>query len=310
MKKRKTSKPSQSRTQPRLISILLTLAIGFFSHSCTDIPAKKVQSAEVELEGFFKDLGTAMRERAGTAATTLESPGTSVGVQAGQGNDPFSACPQLFANSKSPLVAPRVTNRALCYEAFAILHSGESKTPVFVAEKLNRASVADADEARTNKFFPDARLRSTERATLDDYKNSGFDRGHMAPAGDMPTALAMSQSFSLANMVPQAPELNRGVWAKSVEGATRKYAARATGDVYVITGPVYLPSIAQSPGIGPGGVRVPRYLFKLVYDQDKNRAWAHWLPNDDSARATKPISYAELVQRTGIDFLPGVNPSN
>ena len=222
----------------------------------------------------------------------------------------FSACLQFFANGKPPVVAPRPTNRALCYDAFAVLHSGESKTPVFVAEKLNQASVADADEKRTNRFFADARLRSAERATLEDYKNSGYDRGHMAPAGDMPTAQAMAQSFSLANMVPQAPEHNRGVWAKSVEMATRSYVKRATGDVYVITGPVYVPSIAQSPGIGPGQVRVPRYLFKLVYDQSRNRAWAYWHENNDATRASRPISYADLVKRTGINFLPGANPGD
>lgn len=87
--------------------------------------------------------------------------------------------------------------------------------------------------------------------------------------------------------------------------ATRKYAARSTGDVYVITGPVFAPNIAQSPSIGAGQVRVPKYLFKLVYDEDQQRAWAHWHLNDDATRASKPISYSELVQRTGIEFLPG-----
>jgi endonuclease G len=221
----------------------------------------------------------------------------------------FAACLQFFANAKAPIVAPRPTDRALCYDAFAILHSGESKTAVYVAQKLNRASVADADEKRKDRFFPDARLRSAERAELGDYKHSGWSRGHMAPAGDMPTAQAMAQSFSLANIVPQAQKHNGGAWAKSVEGATRKYAARASGDVYVITGPVFEPSIKQSPGIGPGQVRVPTYLFKLVYDQDKNKAWAHWHLNDDATRGSKPITYAELVKRTGINFLPGVTPS-
>lgn len=220
----------------------------------------------------------------------------------------FAACLHFFANARPPLVAPGPAQRALCYDAFAILHSGESKTPVFVAEKLNRALLADAHETRTNRFYPDARLRAAERATLEDYQGSGYDRGHMAPAGDMPTAQAMAQSFSLANMVPQAPEHNRGVWAKSVELATRKYVQRASGDVYVITGPVYQPSIAQSPSIGPGQVRVPAYLFKLVYDPHSNRAWAFWQENSDTTRASRPISYAELVQRTGIEFLPGLHP--
>jgi endonuclease G len=194
----------------------------------------------------------------------------ALGAAQSQATEDFAACPQFFLNGIPPVVEKHPMQRALCYDAFAILHSGESKTPVYVAQRLNRASIADADEKRTNRFFPDARLRSAERAALDDYKGSGFDRGHMAPAGDMPTAQAMAQSFSLANMVPQAPEHNRGVWAKTVEAATRKYASRATGDVYVITGPVYVPSIAESPSIGRGRVRVPKYLFKLVYDVQKH----------------------------------------
>ena len=66
-------------------------------------------------------------------------------------------------------------------------------------------------------------------------------------------------------------------------------AARATGNVFVLTGPVFEPSIAQSPGIGPNQVRVPQYMFKLVYDEDIRRAWAHWHHNDDSTRASRPI---------------------
>lgn len=223
-------------------------------------------------------------------------------------DDDFSTCLQFFANGKPPVIAHRHMDRALCYDAFAILHSGESKTPVFVAERLNQESVANTNEPRTNQFFPDARLRSAERANLEDYKGSGFDRGHMAPAGDMTTAQEMAQSFSLANMVPQAPEHNRGTWAKTVESATRKYAARASGNVYIITGPIFFPSIALSPSIGPGHVHVPQYIFKLVYDQSNNKAWVHWHLNDDATRGSKPISYTELVIRTGIDFLPGINP--
>lgn len=222
----------------------------------------------------------------------------------------FSGCPQFFAKAQPPKVASHPVNRALCYDAFAVLHSGQSKTPVFVAQKLNRASIADADEKRKDKFFSDARLPEAERATLDDYKHSGWSRGHLAPAGDMPTARAMAQSFSLANMVPQAIKHNGGVWAKTVETATRQYAARARGNVFVITGPVYHPSIVESPSIGVGRVRVPKYLFKLVYDETSNRAWAHWHLNDDATQGSRPISYAELVRRTGITFLPGVQPND
>ena len=302
MTKRRTTNRAQPQTKLHLIYALLALVIGFSLHSCVDIPAKGVKAAGNGLEQLATELETKVREVGTPQASSEVSPLS----HASNGTDSFSTCRQFFANGKPPVVAVRPTNRDLCYDAFAILHSGESKTAVFVAEKLNRASIADADEKRTNKFFSDARLRAAERSTLADYKGSGFDRGHLAPAGDMPTAQAMAQSFSLANMVPQAPEHNRGVWAKSVEAATRKYVSRASGNVYVITGPVYEPSIDQSPSIGPGKVRVPKYLFKLVYDQDANQAWAHWHLNADATRGSKPISYAELVRRTGINFLPGV----
>lgn len=196
----------------------------------------------------------------------------------------FGACPQFFANGQPPVLRQQPLQRELCYDAFAVLHSGQTKTPVFVAQRLSRELVADADEKRTNKFFADARLPRAERAELEDYKRSGYSRGHMAPAGDMPTAGAMAQSFSLANMVPQAQKHNSGPWAK-IEKDTRKYASRAQGDVFVITGPVFLPG---GEHVGDNRVAVPKFLFKLVFDVERNRAWAHWQENSDENQSLAP----------------------
>jgi endonuclease G len=220
----------------------------------------------------------------------------------------FDSCLDFFPNNIPPVVSksPRMLARELCFDAFAVLHSGVSKTPVYAVERLTPEKLVEAkDEVRTNRFFTEARLRFTERATLEDYKGSGFDRGHMAPAGDMPTAQAMAQSFSLANMVPQVPENNRGVWAKVVEKNTRQYVKRTGHTVYVFTGPVFS---ASPKTIGAGQVWVPSFLFKLLYDPRANRAWAHWVENNNDARAGKPISYQDLVNRTGINFLPGLEP--
>jgi endonuclease G len=187
------------------------------------------------------------------------------------------------------------------------MHSGQAKTPVFVAERLTPAHLADAlGERRADRFYEDARVPAAERARLADYSRSGLDRGHMAPAADMPTAAAMAQSFALSNMVPQYPQNNRKAWA-AIESATRKYARRAKGAVFVISGPVYS---GQVKAIGTGKVWVPAYLYKLVYDASSNRAWAYWLENTDEARVGPPISYEELVRRTGTDFLPGQRPQS
>lgn len=214
----------------------------------------------------------------------------------------FAECASFFANGQPPAVQPQPRLRALCYDAFAVLHNGSTKTPMFVAQRLNRALVEDADEKRSNRFYADARLPRAERAELEDYKRSGYSRGHMAPAGDMPTPQAMAQSFSLANMVPQSIEQNGGPWAR-IEQDTRRYARRAQGDVFIITGPVYQ---GEEHTVGANHVRVPSHLFKLVYDAQTHRAWAHWQANADHATVTRPISYQELVKRTGIEFLPGV----
>ncbi|MFA6014379.1 MAG: DNA/RNA non-specific endonuclease [Gallionellaceae bacterium] len=226
----------------------------------------------------------------------------SISATAQATNTDFNQCPQFFANNTSPVIQKPegLKLRALCYSEFAVMHSGKSRTPVYVVEKLNRQNLQNAHKKRTDQFFADARLPRSERAELEDYKGSGFDRGHMAPAADMSTLEGMAQCFSLANMIPQNSINNRKSWA-GIEKATRKYVMRAAGDVYVISGPVF---DATPATIGSNQVWVPRYIYKLVYDPSTKKAWAHWIENTDTAKAGKPISYQELVQRTGINFLP------
>lgn len=289
---------------PRWVLPVVTLAAGLTVGSCSD----SLTDNGRELARFVQTVLTsdALRDQLDALLNhdSADSPAVQEKVPPAtrQGAEPFAACPQFFAGGQSPILHLQPSHRALCYNAFAILHSGQTKTPVFVAQKLNRRLVADADEKRTDRFFADARLPQSERAELDDYRKSGYSRGHMAPAGDMPNPTAMAQSFSLANMIPQSDRHNSGPWAK-VEQDTRHYAQRAKGDVYVITGPVYVNSRKT---IGENRVRVPDYVFKLVYDEAGQRAWAHWHANHDDATAGRPISYQELVKRTGIEFLPGV----
>ncbi|QWD64415.1 DNA/RNA non-specific endonuclease [Polynucleobacter sp. MWH-UH2A] len=207
----------------------------------------------------------------------------------------FDNCKDLFPNQRIP-TAPQV-GRDLCFDSFAIYYSTQDKKPIYVVEKLNREQLMAPHPRRSNQFYEEARLPFSERALLSDYRGSGYDRGHNAPAGDMSNERAMAQSFSLANMMPQARQNNQGIWAKNVEEPTRHYAKRATGDIYVFTG-----STGNQGSIGRGHVTIPSHLYKLVYDPSKNLAWAFWIENSNDALMTPPISYAELVSKTGIDF--------
>jgi len=212
----------------------------------------------------------------------------------------FSQCKEFFPEQRPPVVPAADRLRELCFSDFAILHSGSTKTPVFVAERLNRRLLTQAQGLeRSDKFYADARLPRAERAELSDYRGSGYSRGHMAPAANMATKEAMAQSFSLANMVPQDQKHNGGPWSR-VEQDTRKYIMRATGDVYVFTGPVYNGRVKT---IGDGKVAVPSHLYKLVYDPSTGKSWAYWQANQPTTQFSAPISYDELVKRTGMNFL-------
>lgn len=211
----------------------------------------------------------------------------------------FDDCPQFFSG-KPPSTSAYGQLRPLCFEEFAVLHSGQTKTPIFVAQRLNARMLEQAkDLKRSDKFYEEARLPERERAQLSDYRRSGLSRGHMAAAGDMSTKFGKAQSYSLANMVPQDPTQNGKPWSQ-IEQDTRRYIRRAQGDVFVITGPVFG---KQHRTIGDGQVWVPDAVFKMVYDPSTGQRWVHLQDNQPSTKAGPPISYAEFVQRTGIRLL-------
>lgn len=207
----------------------------------------------------------------------------------------FDQCRDLFPAQQVPSTTQ--TGRDLCFDDFAILYSPTDKKPIYTVERLNGVQLQAPHPRRTNQFYEEARLPFHERALLADYRGSGYDRGHNVPAGDMTREQGMAQSFSLANMMPQARENNQGVWAKRVEEPTRMYIKRAQGDVYVFTG-----SVGYAGSIGKNKVTIPSHLYKLVYDPNKKTAWAYWVENTDDAQISPLISYSELFQKTGIDF--------
>ena len=217
-----------------------------------------------------------------------------------------AACPQFFPNGWPPaLIDPRLAQRTtlLCNDAYAVLASGVTHGPIWSAERLTAASLAAArGTPRQAEFHSDGRLPRADQAQLDDYRRSGYDRGHMAPSGDMPGERAQEQSFALSNMVPQTAALNRGVW-EGIERAVRRLAARR-GELYVVTGPAYQGQQIQS--IGPDGVLVPSSTWKAVYDPKGGGTGAYLCSNAASPRCER-VSVAALTRRVGIDPFPAVS---
>lgn len=194
----------------------------------------------------------------------------------------------------------------ICYHAFSVGYSGVTRTPLWSVERITADAIEQAHTfGRSEDFHPDPFVRRADRAQLDDYRHSGFDRGHMSPSGDMPTPEAREESFKLANIMPQDRDMNEHLWA-DIEGATTgavRHLARDEGTVYVVTGPVF--NGAELPTLH-GRVAVPSGIYKAVLVPGRGAA-AYVAPNEPGRRV-QVISIAQLSVLTGIDPFPGAPP--
>lgn len=215
-----------------------------------------------------------------------------------------SSCPNHYVDGRAPEIVNSKMNTAtteLCYTVFGVMHSGVTRTPLWSAEHLTADNI---DAARTlsreNSFHAEPRLPPAARAELSDYARSGYDRGHMAPNGNMPNRRAQQESFTLANMVPQDGENNRHLWA-GIEGAVRNMAKKE-GDLYVVTGPAFIGANLQKVG----RVLVPTHLYKLVYSPRQRAGGAYFVENKAGA-PYEMLTVAQLEARIGINLLPSLS---
>jgi endonuclease G len=183
---------------------------------------------------------------------------------------------------------------------YAFQYSEKHEQAFWVGYELTKKETEKAFE-RTNEFIPDPSV-STGTATVGDYAKSGYDRGHLAPAADMGwSQQAMTESFYFSNMSPQVPGFNRGIW-KNLEEQVRTWA-KAYDSIYVVTGPVLKDGLVQ---LGPNGVSIPKYYYKVILDNtgDDAKAIGFLMPNEASKEPLEKfaVSVDQVEQETGIDF--------
>jgi endonuclease G, mitochondrial len=192
----------------------------------------------------------------------------------------------------------------LCRLGYALSFDTVHKVPDWVMYHLT-AEKASGSLSRKDNFQPDNDLPKGARSELSDYRSSGYDRGHMAPAADMKwSPQAMDESFLLSNMAPQIGiGFNRGIWA-NLEEKVREWAV-GRGEIYVITGPIYDPKPIRT--IGADKVSVPTHFYKIAFDPVRVEAAAFLLPNMKLENKDLPkfiTSIDEVERKTGFDFLP------
>jgi len=187
------------------------------------------------------------------------------------------------------------------HNGFSLLYSEKYEQAAWVAYLLTKKEVY-GKIPRSNNFREDPGILSGS-AKLEDYKGSGYDRGHLAPAGDLKwSKISMKDSFYLSNMSPQAPGFNRDLWRRLEEWVRTQTVNNK--ELIVVTGPVLIDGPFKKIGIDE--VAVPKRYFKVLLDFEEPGIKAIGFIMENRA-SKKPVtdfavSVDTVEETTGIDF--------
>ncbi len=188
---------------------------------------------------------------------------------------------------------------------YTISYNRNWNQPNWVAWELNKNETKGRNN-RNEEFTADPDLAEAYQVESYDYSGSGYDRGHMCPAGDNHfDAKAMNESFYMSNICPQNHELNAGKW-NDLEIACRKWANRYQ-QLFIVCGPI----IDKRNGKRIGKeheIIVPEKFFKviLITSTKPARAIGYIFENNGSDRPYKVHSIDEVEKITGMDFFPNL----
>ncbi len=221
--------------------------------------------------------------------------------------------PELRNNVHVRWGYPGGSCRLLIKRYFLVCSDTANRVPQWVTYLLGSGDL-HGQAKRGDFFHPDTLLPAGARAEKVDYRNSGYDRGHMAPAADFKrTPAAMYETFVFTNMAPQRASLNQRIWER-LENQVRKLA-REHGSIWVFIGPLYLNAaetgaVAPDSFIGPHRVAVPTHFFKVVICEHANggiETFAFIMPNQEEPfthTAEFYLAPIDKVERlSGLDFL-------
>ena len=192
------------------------------------------------------------------------------------------------------------TDVVVKHKGYQLSYNEKHEQAEWVAYTLTKNDIVYTNHKRP--FFINDPKVKTKSADWRSYKKSGYDRGHLCPAGDRRVSKFLhDETFYTSNISPQKHEFNAGIWNK-LEQKTR-YWAKKYNHLYVVTGGVLEDGLKT---IGKNKVSVPKYFYKVLLDYTKPeiKAIAFLMPHKES---TKPlyefvVSIDELERITGIDF--------
>jgi endonuclease G len=193
---------------------------------------------------------------------------------------------------------PKPEGEIIRHKYYTLSYSEDHEQANWVHYRLN-PTLLNGTTPRINSFKADPNV-STKSADLSDYKGSGYDRGHLAPAGDMKyNRESMIESFFMSNMSPQDPSFNRGIWRR-LEETIREWGK--SSEIFISTAGVL--NIENLGSIGGNKVTIPSKYYKVIYSPKNNSMIGFLLSNKGSSSELKSyvVSVDSIESITGIDF--------
>ncbi|PWA04112.1 DNA/RNA non-specific endonuclease [Flavobacterium psychrotolerans] len=214
----------------------------------------------------------------------------------------------FFGTSKSNIPSSfdyfptSTTNKIIKHDFYALSYNEKYEQAEWVTYYL-KSHDGTTNHFKRPRFMSDPKV-SSESAHLDNYKKSGFDRGHLCAAADMRFSKeAFDDTFYTSNISPQKHSFNDGVW-KRLEDKTRYWSQKYNG-IYVVTGGVLQKDLKT---IGQENVAVPNYFYKILFCNLNGtcKMVGFLVPHkkSDAALYTFVVSVDSIEKMTGIDFFP------
>lgn len=307
MAHRKSSSGSRKRTSPKvwLLTVFVGLLVAGLSLWWEEQQQKPAEALSPRIEAVEEPVSRVQR-----AEKTAKGPKVAGVIENGKdaadtkGAEAVESVAYELARLQSEnhgQVGAERQEQVIEHIGYTVSYNPEWRVPNWVAYELTDFE-SGGEEKRSNHFLPDP-LVEGDPVVTGDYKNSGYDRGHMAPAADMKwSEQAMRESFYMTNMCPQLHNLNAGDW-KSLEDMGREWA-RKYGSVYIACGPIVEEGFSTIGTVRK--IAIPSAFFKVFLRSD-GEGWTSIgfvMPNEAGSKPlmTYMLPVNEIEARTGIDF--------
>lgn len=206
-----------------------------------------------------------------------------------------------------------ITNFVIHRTSYSVGYDPRHRNPSWVHEHLTQQQLEGGETKALFKISEEELIPAHLRAKLDDFRQGTWERAHLCPPADHRfSRKALSETFYISNIAPQARKFNQGIWRKlekQVRDWTKEYES-----LDVFTGPVYLPKQGEKQLrislLGSSGVAIPSHFYKVILAKGSTgyESFAYLLPNEAISRTAPLEEYKtslETVEKAaGILFCP------